>query len=313
MLILSDKDIKKVFTMKDAICTNKETFIILSEGKSNDLVRASIQSESGNGTFSFMPYYLDGLECSSFKLSTDPHQLLLIDGRTGLIIAILDGKYLTQLYMGASTGAALDILARKNSKKGALVGANEQSIFQLEAMIEVCNLEEIRIYDLDLGKAKKLENIMKKRLKPYSVKVTRVYTVDESLKDADVIVIEDSPQKWRFNINKVKKGSTIIHTGYIDKSESITYDKVSKIYFNSKESIPRKSRLNLRPNISGEIGSVLLGKIAGRENDDEIIVYESINMGLLDLMTARTVYVRAKQEGVGDKWDDLGNTSRHLS
>lgn len=72
MLILSDKDIKKVFTMKDAICTNKETFKILSEGKSNDLVRASIQSESGNGTFSFMPYYLDGLECSSFKLSTDP-------------------------------------------------------------------------------------------------------------------------------------------------------------------------------------------------------------------------------------------------
>lgn len=57
MLILSKKEIQKVFTIEEAIKAVKQTFMYFSEGKSNVPIRTQIVRENQKRTFLFMPSY----------------------------------------------------------------------------------------------------------------------------------------------------------------------------------------------------------------------------------------------------------------
>ena len=87
--------------------------------------------------------------------------------------------------------------------------------------------------------------------------------------------------------------------------------RASKIYFDSKEAVlsesgdillPLEEGLITEADFTGDIGDVIKGNLTGRENDDEIIVYETVGVGAQDLVTARTIYEKALKAGVGTQW-----------
>ena len=89
------------------------------------------------------------------------------------------------------------------------------------------------------------------------------------------------------------------------------FDRCGKIYFDSEEAVLSESGDILRPldegtlskdQFTGDIGDYLLGKIPGRESDDEIIVFENVGMGALDLYAAQKIYDRAVEAGTGLSW-----------
>ena len=45
------------------------------------------------------------------------------------------------------------------------------------------------------------------------------------------------------------------------------------------------------------------GKIPGRESDDEIIVYETVGIAAQDLVTAKAIYDKAVEKGIGTIWE----------
>ena len=149
MLLLSRADIKKVFSIQDAIEADKKAFTLVSEGKCDLPLRTNIQAPKYDGCFLFMPAYIEEMDTASLKtvnifphnidngLPSSPAQVLLIDGKTGVVTAILDGTYITQLRTGASSGAAFDVLAKQSCRIGALIGTGGQAATQLEAMIAV--------------------------------------------------------------------------------------------------------------------------------------------------------------------------------
>lgn len=328
MLLLSRNDIKKIFTMKDAIETNKLSFKLFSEGKSEVPLRTTIQAPDHNGVFLFMPAYVKELDAAGLKvvnifpenvkenLPTAPAQVLLIDGKTGIVSSILDGTYVTQLRTGASSGAAFDLFAIKNAKIGALIGTGGQAATQLEAMMVARDLDIVKVYDLDKERTETFANIMKEELKNYKTKIVVASSSDEAIYDADIIVTVTPSTKPVFDGNKVKKGATISCVGayqhHMQEMDPAILPRASKIFFDSEEAvlsesgdilIPLEERIISKEDFSGDIGDVLLGKVVGRENDDEIIVYENVGIGLLDLMTARAIYIKAKEANIGTEWN----------
>ena len=79
--------------------------------------------------------------------------------------AVLDGTYVTQLRTGAATGAAFDLLAKKDCRVGALIGTGGQAATQLEAMVTVRDLEEVRVYDMNPERTKAFAEQMNEELK----------------------------------------------------------------------------------------------------------------------------------------------------
>lgn len=328
MLLLSRKEIKKVFTMKDAIETNKECFKLFSEGKSEVPLRTTIQAPNHNGVFLFMPSYVEELDAAGLKvvnifpenvkenLPTAPAQVLLIDGKTGIVTAILDGTYVTQLRTGASSGAAFDLFAIKNAKIGALIGTGGQAATQLEAMMVARELDEVRIFDLDEKRRQAFVSEMQKELKCYNTKIVEATSSDNAIENADIIVTVTPSTKPVFDGTKVKKGATVSCVGayqhHMQEMDPAILPRASKIYFDSEEAvlseagdilIPLEQGIITKDDFTGDIGDVLLGKVVGRENDEEIIVYENVGIGVLDLMTARAIYLKAVEAEVGTNWE----------
>src|SRR5258708_2450701 len=118
MLILSKDDIKKIFTMQDAIQASKEALCMQSEKKCVVPPRLNINIPTQQAQSLFMPAYIEEFDITGIKIvSVFPNngeknlpsvlaQMILLDGQTGAVCAMLDGTYLTQLRTGALQGAA---------------------------------------------------------------------------------------------------------------------------------------------------------------------------------------------------------------
>ena len=134
MLLLSREDIKKVFTIKDAIEADKKAFQLVVEGKCEAPLRTNIQAPKYEGCFLFMPAYVEEMDTASLKIinifphnidqgiPSSPAQVLLIDGTTGLVTAVLDGTYVTSFVPARLPARPLTCWPRRTAGSEPLSG-----------------------------------------------------------------------------------------------------------------------------------------------------------------------------------------------
>lgn len=327
MLLLSPTDIRHVFSMKDAIEADKLAFRLFSDGKTDVPLRTQIVSEKQNGTFLFMPAYAPDLDAAALKiinifpnnidkgLSSAPAQVLLVDGKTGYVNALLDGATVTQLRTGAASGVALDVLGRKDAKRGALIGTGGQAAAQLEAMLCVRELETVFVYDKNSERTRAFAEKMDQDLKRYGTKILPAETSDEAISEADLIITVTPATSPVFDGSKVKAGATVSCVGsyqpHMQEMDPVILERSAKIYFDSQEAvlseagdilIPLEEGRITKKDFTGDIGDVLAGNIVGREQADEIIVFKTVGIGAQDLVTAQKIYERAREAKIGTEW-----------
>lgn len=328
MLLLSRSDIKSVFTMREAVEACKEAFRAFSAGESDVPLRTNIQAPAHDGAFLFMPSYVANLDTACLKvvdifpknidkgIATTQSQVMLIDGTTGAVCSVLDGMYVTQLRTGAASGAAFDVLAKKDCRKGALIGTGGQAATQLEAMIAVRDLEEVKVFDLNRERLEAFVAQMNEELAAYGTKILAADSSDDAVEDADLLVCVTPSPKPVFDGTKVKAGATVSCVGsyqpHMQEMDPVILTRASKIYFDSKDAVLSEAGDILIPladgtitdaDFTGDLGDVILGKLGARENDEEIIVFKTVGIGTQDLMAAKAIYDKAKAEGVGTEWN----------
>ncbi len=327
MLLLSREDIKKVFSMKDAIAADKKAFQFVVEGKCEAPLRTNIQAPKYDGCFLFMPAYVEEMDTASLKIinifphnidngiPSSPAQVLLIDGKTGVVQSVLDGTYVTQLRTGASSGAAFDVLAKKDCRIGALIGTGGQAATQLEAMLVARKLEEVRVFDINYERTATFAEQMQRELESYGAKILPAKSSDEAIDNADLLITVTPSSKPVFDGTKVKKGATVSCVGayqhHMQEMDPAILPRASKIYFDSQAAvlsesgdilIPLEEGIITENDFTGNLGDVINGNLVGRENDDEIIVYETVGVATQDLVTAKVIYNKAVAAGVGTEW-----------
>ena len=327
MILLTKEDIKKVFTMKDAIEADKKCYKQFNEGKFQVPLRAVISGKDGN--YLFMPAYNEEMGAAGLKivnimpgnpakgLPASIGQVLLIDGETGQVIALMDGTYVTALRTAAASGAAFDLFAVKDAKIGAIIGTGSQAMCQLEAMLAARPLKEVRIAARNFEKTKKFVEQARKELADYDVEIIACEDTNAAVDGADVVTLVTTSGSPVCSAEFFKPGCTVSAVGAytydMQELDPKVFDKCSKIYFDSEEAVLSESGDILRPldegtlskeQFTGDIGDYLLGRIPGRESDDEIIVYENVGMGALDLTAAAEIYEKAVKAGIGLKWGE---------
>lgn len=274
-----------------------------------------------------MPAYVPDLDVASVKIvdifphnidngiPSSPAQVLLIDGTTGVVSALLDGTHVTKMRTGAASGAAFDVLAKKDCKIGALIGTGGQASTQLEAMLTARDLEEVRVFDLDFERTKAFAEQMQEELSEYNTRIVPVRSSDEAIDDADLLITVTPSSKPVFDGSKVKPGITISCVGayqhHMQELDPVALERASKIYFDSKEAvlsesgdilIPLEKGIITEDDFTGDLGNVIKGELVGRENDEEIIVFETVGVATQDLVAANTIYKKALELGVGQEW-----------
>ena len=85
---------------------------------------------------------------SNAERGLDLHQggVLLFDGETGALRALLDASAVTAIRTAAVSGVATRLLARKDARRLAILGAGVQARSHLEAMAVAGEFEEARVW-----------------------------------------------------------------------------------------------------------------------------------------------------------------------
>ena len=325
MLLLNKDEIKKVFSMHDAIEADKECYKAFSEGKFDVPLRAVINGSKGN--FLFMPAYSEEMKAAGLKivnimpgnpakgLPASIGQVLLIDGETGVVKAMMDGTYITALRTAAASGAAFDLFGLRDASVGALIGTGSQAMCQLEAMLSGRKLKEVRVAARNFEKTKAFAEQAAKELGHYGAEIIPMEDTNAAVDGADLIILVTVSGIPVCSAEYFKPGAVISAVGAytydMQELDPAVFDKCGKIYFDSESAVLSESGDILRPldegtlskdQFTGDIGDFLLGKIPGRESDDEIIVFENVGIGALDLYTAQKVYDKATEAGIGLTW-----------
>lgn len=321
ILVINENEMRSIMSMKDAIIAVKEAASNYSAGKTDIPLRANLNVKEFNGNSLYMYGYVPGSKALGVKLvsvypdnskrgvNACPATVILENAETGEVNAIMDGTYLTRLRTGALSGAATELLSRKDSKVFALIGTGGQAECQLEAVLAVRDIEEVRIYSRNIDNVNKfIERVSAGK----SQKFIACKSSDEAIENADIITAVTVSNDPVFDGKKVKKGCHINGVGsYTPEMSEIDEHVVcnaGKIIVDTMDGTinetgdflkPMSKGLFKKEMITGELGDLVYGKCKGRENDDELTFFETTGSAVFDLVTGRKIYELAIKKNMG--------------
>jgi ornithine cyclodeaminase len=325
IVVLKQENMKNVFTMQDAIQADKDALKLYSLGKSNVPLRVNLDVPEYEGQSLYMPGYAAEANALGVKivsvypkniekgLTSVPATMVLVNNETGEVCSLMDGTYLTRVRTGAISGAATDVLARKDSKIFALFGTGGQAETQLEAVLTVRPIEEVRVFDISAERAADFAERMTRALgSRFGAKIRAAKSADEAVEGADVITSVTTSTKPTFNGRLVKKGAHVngvgAYTPVMQELDEYLILNADKVYVDTRDGvlneagdfiIPIKKGIYSADRVTGELGEAIAGKVPGRVDDREITLFKTTGSAVVDVVTARRIYECALQKNIG--------------
>lgn len=310
MLFISDEDVTKVLTMREAIDAVEKAFGEFAVGSVKMPSRSTIMLKKYDGSISLMPSYLEDSDSFATKiisiypnnpekgLPTTIAWIVVNDPETGMIEALIDGSYLTAMRTGAVTGVAAKYLAPEDSRVAAIIGCGVQGKTQAWAVAETFDLDTLRIFDLNESSMEKFSQEMGPKL---GVDIVQEKSGREAVVDADIVVTATtSPRpvvhrEWlgdRVHVSAI--GS--FYPNYRELDTCIIRE--AKLVVDSREAIMEEAGDILIPieegaitegHIYAELGDLILGRKEGRTSDDGLTVFKSVGLAIQDSSVSKLV------------------------
>jgi ornithine cyclodeaminase len=320
VLVLNAEEVKSILTMQDCIGIMSDAFRALEAGESQQPLRSLMWLPSRIGLLGMMPGYtgennIFGIKSVSvfpenYKRGISSHQgvILLYEGDSGRLIAVLDAEEITAMRTAAVSALATDILARKEASVMAILGAGVQGHQHLKSISLVRNLSKVAVWDIV---DESVKSFIASESSHYDAEIVGAITAEEAVADADIICTVTPAREPILMRNWVRAGTHVNAVGsctpHQQELES-TLVAQSRLYTDRGESmfnepgdflIPKREGLITEDHLVGELGELLTGKAAGRESDEEITLFKSLGLAIEDLATGYFVYEKAMERNIG--------------
>lgn len=325
ILVLKQTEMREVLSMRDCVQADKDALSIYSAGGSVVPLRVNLDVPEHEGQSLYMPGYAAQANALGVKivsvyprniekgLNSVPATMVLVNSETGEVCSIMDGSCLTRMRTGAVSGAATDILARKDACTFALFGTGGQAESQLEAVLTVRPIRLVKVFDVNHERAESFAQRMSGLFSAkFSVKIVAAASAAEAVADADIITCVTTSTKPVFDGRLVKKGAHIngvgAYTPQMQEIDEYIVANADKVYVDTRNGVLNEAGDLIKPiqkglfsaeRVTGELGEVLLGKVPGREREDEITLFKTTGTAVLDIVTARRIYEAALERGIG--------------
>lgn len=323
-LILSRAAIQRCLDMRGAIEAARIAFLALHAGEVR-MPQRSLVELSASGLALLMPSVLAVPEHPAFglkMLTTFPSNaqqglprsaatVLLVNAANGQTQAILEGSWLTAVRTGAVSGLATDLLARRDANVLALFGAGAQAPMQVWAIHTVRPLREVRVVNHDESHYQQLVDTLHHLLGEDCPFIRRVANSHEALDGALLVACATAATSPLFSDQNILPGTHINAIGAFTPAmcevDAHTLAR-ARIVVDQREAALVEAGDLLQALAQGQIGGadswLELGELLndqqrGRQHPDEITCFKSVGLGIQDLLTARYVYERAREMGVG--------------
>ena len=301
VLVLDGHQVRSLLTMAECIDAMDEVLRSLARGELHQPLRPVTRPEGADGLMGLMPAYRGGARpVWSLKeivvapdnpaRGLDAHQgaVLLHDGETGQLRALLNASAITEIRTAAVSAVATRALARPDARVVAILGAGVQARSHDEAMRAVLPDAEIRTWTRSDGG-----------------------TPEAVLREADVVCTCTSAREPILERGWLAPGAHVNAVGSsvpgARELDTATVAEATFVVDRRESALHEAGDLLLagfgEERIAAELGEILLGEHPGRTGPDELTVFKSLGLAVEDLAAAELVVRRAREQGVGTEVD----------
>ena len=301
VLVLDARQVRQLLTMEECIEAMDEVLRSLARGELHQPLRPVTRPEQTDTLMGLMPAFRGG-ERPAWSLKEiviapqnparglDAHQgaVLLHDGETGQLQALLNASAITEIRTAAVSGVATRALARPDASVVAILGGGVQAGSHEQAMRAVLPEAEIRAWKRADGG-----------------------TPETILREADVVCTCTSAREPILERGWLKPGAHVNAVGSsVPSARELDAETMAAatVFVDRRESALNEAGDLLlagfgEERIAAELGEVLVGSHPGRTDDDELTVFKSLGLGVEDLAAAELVVRKARAEGAGTEVD----------
>ena len=308
-LIISEINVHKYINLKDGLDIVREVFVDMVEENAINypVVRESLSSSPavfGIKSAEYRRHSAIGLKAGGYFPSNalrgdTNHQsfVILFDQDSGKPIAMIGGNLLTKLRTAAAAAVSIDILARKEVRTLAVIGAGAQAETHIAAALLVRSFDRIILWNRGTDRAKALATRWQG-----DIPIEIALSAQEAVKDADVVITVTNSTAPLVMQDWVKDGTHLacmgadtigkqeVDIGLLKRARIFTDDQTQSITIGECQTafqadIIHKEQINL-------LGNVLLGNIVGRESELQITLFDGTGVAAQDIAMAALVVKR---------------------
>jgi len=320
MLLLSERDVRALLPMDDLIATMRAALVEFSSGRVQQPLRTVLDVGEHHAFFGVMPAFLPKNGALGTKLVTVfgsniaiglPSHLatiVLLDSRTGELIAIMDGRYITEARTAAVSAVSAMLLAREDAGRLAILGSGVQARSHLRAFNRVRTLRDVRVWSPSERSRRTFADEMRDET---AAPIAPVSSPQEAADDADLVVLATAAREPVVRSEWIRDGAHIAAVGACrpDQREMDTaLVQRARVFVDSRVGaqaeagdlvIPIREGAFDAAHIAGELGELAAGAIAGRQSAAQVTVFKSLGMAIEDVAAAHLAYTRASERGLG--------------
>jgi ornithine cyclodeaminase/alanine dehydrogenase len=314
MLYLTRDDVESTgITMSEIITALVHMFEEKGKGNSEMPPKPGIHPHA-DAFIHAMPGYLPGSRAAGLKWVSgypkNPERglpyisglIILNDPDTGIPISVMDATWITAMRTGAATAVAAKYLARRDSRSAGILACGVQGRTNLDALACVLAVDYVHAFDTDHESALRFAHDMQQQLQ---VEVRVVDSPRAAIEGMDVVVTSGPICKHpspTIEPGWLEPGAfacpidfdSYWHGRALDEADKFATDDLSQLeYYRSI------GYFKSTPVAYADIGEIAVGARPGRETDRERIICMNLGLALEDMATARLIYDRARDQGIG--------------
>ncbi|PEQ11943.1 hypothetical protein B2G71_14260 [Novosphingobium sp. PC22D] len=260
-------------------------------------VKAAYDSASGYPGLKIGSFWPDNRQAG---LPSHGSTTILLDDKTGFPCAIVEATWLNALRTAASDAVGVDLLARPDASRLAVVGTGNQAYHDVLAITLVRPLAEIAV----CGRSDEQTLRLVRRLAEAGI-AARAATPETALPTADIVVTATASRAPLFAAGLIGPGTHISTMGADGPGKQELPPELSRRAALFADAPAQSLEIGEFQYLAATpcadrivpIGAVINGDSPGRTAADMITIYDSSGIGIQDIAIAALVLDRAREAG----------------
>jgi len=319
-VLLSEQDARVVLRMPDLIDAMEAALARFSSHEVTQPVRTVIEVGLQKAFVGVMPAFINEPPMLGTKvvsvfgsntavgLPTHLATIVLLDSMTGELLAIIDGRYITEARTAAVSAVSVKHLARNESTRLAIIGSGVQARSHLEAIALVRPLREVKVWSRSADNRNAFAREMRPRT---TASIAVAASARDAVDGADLIVLATASREPVVESRWIADGAHVcavgacrpdqreMDSGLVARGRVFVDSRAGALAEAGDILLPMKEGAIDEDHLAGELGEVVLGTIVGRTSPDEITIFKSLGMAVEDVAAAHLAYVKAAERGLG--------------
>jgi len=309
-IYLTEADVGRLVTVKDAIATLEELFATWGQPSTANLPRQ--RARLAGGAFNLMGAAYGAKNVHGLKayagVKGAQFLTLLFSSSDGKLKAMIEADLFGQLRTGAASGLATKLMANPDAHTLGVIGTGRQSRTQTIAICAVRPIKRVLVFARTPEHREAYARAMEKEL---GIEVRPVASAQACVGEANVVVTITKSAEPVCRADWLAKGAHVNAAGAnsgdrrevdaetvlraaVKATDQVEQAKVEAGEFRELVAAGKLAWSDIR-----ELGDLVTGKSKGRTSPSELTLFKSLGIALEDVAFGEVVYQRALAAGVG--------------